>query len=86
MTKAHIKDHRGRPLCNVRTTRSIGVILVGFSEWRELRQTAQCGMCHKRALKAGWFKAAWIDPQTGEAEPEPTEETGESLADIMRIA
>lgn len=71
LTKAHIKNHMGQPLCKVRTTRSIGVILVSFSEWRELRQTAQCGKCFHAAKKAGWFKTAWIDPQTGEAEKDP---------------
>lgn len=72
LTRVHIKDHRGLPLCNVRTTRSIGVMSMSFSEWRELRQTSMCMNCFARAKKAGWFKAAWIDPQTGEAEQDTT--------------
>lgn len=86
LTKAHIKDHRGIPLCNVRTTRSIGIIMEPFSEWRELRQTAQCGKCFARAKKAGWFKAAWIDPQTGDIEPKKTEDPLKELHDPIGFA
>lgn len=82
LSKVHIQDHRGVPLCNVRTTRSIGIMMEPFQKWRELRQTAQCGKCFARAKKAGLFK-----PKASEdfSEEEMFRSGGAPMADDVGI-
>ena len=59
LTKTHIRDYKGQPLCDRRrraNTRSIGFDTAPFAVWRELKEEWKCANCYKRALRSGWFK------------------------------